>query len=243
MRSSGIAPFLTGTVLASLIVAACGASGTTPAPPSDGAPALSPSPSGTAAVVPSARQTPTPSQATPTQTPGPTFRPEPTSELGKAATRIVIGSLKVDLPVVELPEPPTDPYCDVAMWWLAYGFVPPALPGATYVLAQPRPGMFLPLLDASKVNGGSAMIGTNVDVYTAANWRFTYAISAVHRHVDAGRDALDGPLSATTPELWLQTGEGPRGTGTVLQVVAKLVSATPATQADAQPLAQPVACP
>lgn len=230
-----------GSVFAvAVVVAACGASGPTPAPPSDGAPALSPSPSETAAVVPSMRQTPRPSQTTP----APTSTPAPTPELGKAATRIVISSLEIDLPVVELPEPPTDPYCDVAMWWSAEGLlVPPGLPGATYVVAQPRPGMFLPLLDASKVNDGSAMIGTNVDVYTAANWRFTYAISALHRHVDTGRRPLDGPLSATTPELWLQTGEGPTGTGTALQVVAKLVSATPSTQADAQPLAQSVACP
>lgn len=227
------------------VLSACGASATTPEQPSDGAPPLSPAPTETAAVVPSMAKTPTPAQATPTATPAPTSIPEPTPELGRAATRIVISSLKIDMPVVELPEPPAFPYCDVAMSWSSNGlFVSPGLPGATYVLAQPRPGMFLPLLDASKVNDGSAMIGMNVDVYTAANWRFTYAISAVYRHVDATTgDALDGPLGATTRELWLQTGEGPMGTGTVLLVRAKLVSATPAAQADAQPVAQPVACP
>ena len=183
-------------------------------------------------------QTPPSSQATPTTTPA------PTPELGKAATRIVVSSLKIDMPAVELPVPPKLPYCGVAMWWSAGNrLVQPGLPGATYLVAQPRPGMFLPLLNASKLNDGSAMIGTKVDVYTAADWRFTYEISAVHRHVVPDGHALDDALSATTPELWLQTGEGPMGTKTVLLVAAKLVSASPATEADAQPLAKPVACP
>jgi hypothetical protein len=103
--------------------------------------------------------------------------------------------------------------------------------------------MFLPLLQASEVNDGTAMIGMKVDVYTSANWLFTYQISAVHRHVPSNDGhVLDGPRGAKGPELWLQTGEGPAGSTTVLLVAAKLASATLANQASAQPSAQPVAC-
>ncbi|HEX7431586.1 MAG TPA: hypothetical protein VF293_05280, partial [Candidatus Limnocylindrales bacterium] len=85
-------------------------------------------------------------------------------------------------------------------------------------------------------------IGMTVDVYTSRNWRFTYAISAVHRHVIPDAHAYDGPLAATSPELWLQTGEGPVGTRMDLLVAAKLVSEIPASQAEAQPSAKPVTC-
>jgi hypothetical protein len=130
------------------------------------------------------------------------------------------------------------------MWLMSNGlpFVLPGRPGATYILAHPRAGMFLPLLNASLVNNGKAMIRMMVDVYTSRNWRFTYAISAVHRHVVTDGHAYDGPLAATSPELWLQTGEGPRGTRTALQVAAKLESKIPASQAEAQPSAKPVTC-
>jgi sortase (surface protein transpeptidase) len=102
--------------------------------------------------------------------------------------------------------------------------------------------MFLPLLQASQVNNGTAMIGMKVDVYTSANWLFTYQISAVHRHVPSDAHALDGPQAAKDPELWLQTGEGPEGTTTVLLVAAALVSATPSSRASAQPAPKPVVC-
>jgi len=158
------------------------------------------------------------------------------------ATRIVIASLKIDLPVVELPAPPGFPYCNVAMRWLADNrLVSPGLPGATYILAQPQAGMFLPLLQDSQVNNGKALKGKKVEVYTSADWLFTYSITEVHRHVVPDSHTLDGPLAARSPELWLQTGDGP-ARSTNLLVAAKLVSANPTSHAAAQPLPKIVVC-
>ena len=167
--------------------------------------------------------------------------PSPTPDTSGVATRIVIASLKIDLPVVEQPPSGLTP-CNVAMWWNLSLFVSPGLPGATYIYAYARAGMFLPLLQASQMNNGTAMIGMKVDVYTSADWLFTYQIYAVHRHVATDSHELDGPRAAKSPELWLQTGEGPVGTPTVLLVAGTLVSATPASRTTAQPSPKPVAC-
>jgi hypothetical protein len=189
---------------------------------------------------PSPSLAPTPSP-TLTPTPKPTPEPSPTPDTSGVATRIVITSLKIDLPVVELPASGVTS-CNVAMWLNELLFVSPGLPGATYILAYARAGMFLPLLQASQVNNGAAMIGMKVDVYTSADWLFTYQIYAVHRHVATDSHAFDGPRAAKSPELWLQTGEGPVGTPTDLLVAGTLVSANPATPATAQPSPKPVAC-
>jgi hypothetical protein len=54
--------------------------------------------------------------------------------------------------------------------------------------------------------------------------------------------ALDLQLAATSPELWLQTGEGPLGSAADLLVAATLVSANPASHSAAQPSPKIVAC-
>ena len=72
----------------------------------------------------------------------------------------VIPALGIDLPVI--PSPPNEewPLCDVAeIFPLGHTQEAPGLPQATYVYAHAQPGMFLPLLSASKVNDGAAMIG------------------------------------------------------------------------------------
>ena len=91
------------------------------------------------------------SEATPTQAPAPMPTSVPTPDTSGVATRIVVALLKIDLPVVDLPAPPDLPYCDVAMWWTDNGnfVLPGRRGGSTFVLAQPRAGMFRPLLDAS----------------------------------------------------------------------------------------------
>ena len=188
--------------------------------------------------LPSVTLAPAPSP-TPTPTSEPTPSPTPTPDTSGIATRIVIASLKIDLPVVGLPPPPLV-YCNVAMWWNL--FVSPGLPGATYILAYAKAGMFLPLLQASQVNNGMAMVGMRVDVYTSADWLFTYQISAVHRHVAPDAHALDGPNAATGPELWLQTSEGGSVGSTLVLVEADLVSATPASHTAAQPSPQATQC-
>jgi sortase (surface protein transpeptidase) len=224
-------------LLAASLIAGCAASSPTATEPSVSAPATIDAPATTA---PAATVQPT-AAPTPTLKPTPSPTPMLTPDVDGTATRIAIPALHIDLPVVEVPA--GYPYCGVAMSLTVDDkLVLPGRQGATYILAHPRRGLFKPILDASQVNDGKAMVGMAVDVYTSRNWRFTYAVTAVHRHVDTGRHALDGPLAATGPELWLQTGEGPRGTRTALLVSGNLATATPVDQAEAQPSAKPVVC-
>jgi len=109
---------------------------------------------------------------------------------------------------------------------------------ATYLYAHARTGMFLPILDASKVDDGAAMIGMLVQVYTSDDQLFLYEITEVRRH----QTTLDDAASATTEQLWLQTSEGPRGTPGKTQVIAMPLSSGPADPADAHPVPKPVVC-
>ena len=68
--------------------------------------------------------------------------------------------------------------------------------------------MFLPLLDASKIQNGKKMIGMVVEVWTSDDQRFLYEITEVRRH----QHDLDDAARPTTEQLWLQTSEGPHGT-------------------------------
>ncbi len=205
----------------------------------------SPSPS-TASMVPvtppaSAAQTPTTATfppATRSFTPTPTAGPTPNT--AGVPSRIVVTELDIDLPVIELAN--EYPPCGVAMFWPDPRLALPGRPGATWILAHARDGLFLPLLTASKVDDGKAMIGTNVDVYTTMNWVFTYTISAVHRHVpaDLPEDAI---AAAAGSELWLQTGEGPAGSTTILLIQATLTNASATSESAARPSPSPVVCP
>ena len=210
---------------------------------------ISPSPSLSLATGPS----PTPgSTAMPTPTPGSTAGPSPvaestpipapTSDTGGVVTRIVIAALKIDLPVVTLPANGVH-YCNVAMWWPYPRFVQPGNPGSVYLLAHARAGMFLPLLEASLVNGGRSLLGAKVQLYTSADWVFTYIVSQVRRHISSsGTTRLSAPLAAADPELWLQTSEGATKASPLLQVVAKLMNARPADHASAHPSPKPTIC-
>jgi hypothetical protein len=153
------------------------------------------------------------------------------------ATRVVIPALEVDLPVVKPPGGPTTyPLCDVAMF--IQSLSQPGLPGATYLYAHARVGMFLPLLDASKVNDGHAMIGMLVQVYTSDDMYFLYQITEVRRHQLTLVDAV----TTRDSELWLQTSEGPNGTLEKLQVIAMPLSSGPADPKDARPTPHPLVC-
>ena len=80
-----------------------------------------------------------------------------------------------------------------------------------------------------------------VEVYTSDDMLLTYYITEVRRHVPKSNGFAD-PLSRTTETLWLQTSEGPKGTPTVLQVVALPLSAAPADHAAAHPKPHPLVC-
>jgi hypothetical protein len=185
--------------------------------------------------------TPAPT-ATAKPTPKPTTKPKPTPTTApttgkRTATRVVIPALDIDLPVVRPPGGSTTyPLCNVAMYIQTLS--QPGYGGATYLYAHARVGMFLPLLDQSKINNGKGMIGMLVQVYTSDNQYFIYQISEVRRHQLTLADAI----AAKDQELWLQTSEGPRGTPGKLQVIATPLSNGPADPKDAHPTPHPVVC-
>ncbi len=166
----------------------------------------------------------------------PTATPVPTPPADRVATRVVIQGLKIDLPIIREASGSTFPPCDVAMYITELG--QPGFGRATYLYAHARTGMFLPILTASRVNNGAAMLGMLVEVYTSDDQLFVYKVSEVRRH----QLDLDGAIAATTEQIWLQTSEGPRGTLPKTQLVATFVSSGAADPAAAHPTPRPVAC-
>lgn len=169
----------------------------------------------------------------PVATASPTAEPTPPAD--RVATRVVISALGIDLPVIKQPDP-RYPACDVAMYHEAFG--QPGFGRATYLYAHARDGMFLPILTASKVNDGAAMLGMIVEVYTSDDQVYLYEISEVRRH----QLDLDDAIAATTEQVWLQTSEGPKGTRPKTQVVARFLSSGPADYAAAHPEPRPRVC-
>ena len=207
-----------------------GGPGSSAAPPASLVPTPTPTPGGSSS--PGAS---TPSPGASTASPGGSASPAAPAD--RVATRVVIPALGIDLPVVKPPGgPDTYPLCNVAMY--IQELSQPGLPGATYLYAHARTGMFLPLLEQSKVNNGAAMIGMLVEVYTSDDRLFLYEITEVRRH----QLTLDAALAATESELWLQTSEGPNGTLEKLQVIARPLSSGPADPAQAHPVPKPVVC-
>ena len=162
----------------------------------------------------------------------PSVGPSPTP-VNRVTTRVVVPALDIDLPVVK---PPAGfPYCNVAMY-LAI-FSQPGLPGATYIFAHARQGMFLPLLTHEQ---NDVMIGMTVWVYTSDDQVFLYKIFRVRSGFPA--DASLGDLKVKDGELWLQTSEGPKNSSTKLQVVANFLTSHGVAHTDAHPKAHPVVC-
>ena len=158
------------------------------------------------------------------------------------ASRIVIPSLDIDLPVVAgdiqvVGNEPGYPLCDVAM--SMPGFVQPGEPGTTYIYAHAQKGMFLPLLRASLINSGAAMVGALVEVYTTTDELHLYQISTVKPHAT---DLTLATQNGATEQLVLQTSEGPSGTVPKLQIAAMPVSTVPAASDVAVPSAVPRVC-
>jgi hypothetical protein len=165
--------------------------------------------------------------------------PAPSFPAGRVATRVRIAALKIDLPVIKPPPGDVYPLCDVAMFLQAGDALgQPGQGKATYLYAHAREGMFLPILDASKISNGKKMLGMVVEVYTSDDQRFLYEITEVRRH----QLDLNDALTATSEELWLQTSEGPKGTPGKTQVVAAFLSQEAAGPAESHPTAKPVVC-
>ena len=159
----------------------------------------------------------------------------------RVATRVVVEALGIDLPVIAQPNP-AYPSCNVAMYFEHPLLGQPGQGKATYLYAHARTGMFLALLNESKRNGGKAMIGMIVSVYTSDDQRFVYKVSAVLPRVPADEHFLDKALAARQETLWLQTSTGPGGSFPKLQVVARAVGVEPADHAFANPRPRPVNC-
>ncbi|MBF8289724.1 MAG: Sortase [Chloroflexi bacterium] len=172
---------------------------------------------------------------TPRPSGAPTPVPTPTFPADRLATRIVVAALGIDLAVIKQPDP-SYPACDVAMYFEALG--QPGSGGATYLYAHARTGMFLPILEASKVNDGARMLGMLVEVYTSDDQLFLYEITEVRRH----QLDLDDAIAATSEQVWLQTSEGPKGTRPKTQVVARFLSSGAADHDAAHPVARPTVC-
>ena len=150
------------------------------------------------------------------------------------ATRIAIAGLKIDLSVVK---PPSGfPLCNVAMYFPTLS--QPREGGVSLLYAHARVGMFLPLLERSKINNGASLLGATILVWTSNDLVSTYRIVRVRRHVTT----LDGAFNATSEQLWVQTSEGPHGTPGKLIVVAKRVGTQQATHAAAHPAPHPLVC-
>ncbi|HEY2916793.1 MAG TPA: sortase [Candidatus Limnocylindrales bacterium] len=163
--------------------------------------------------------------------------PDASFPADRVATRIVIPSLRIDLPVIRQPPGTGDfPLCDVAMYLVDLG--QPGSGRATYIYAHAREGMFYNLLTASQDRNGARMIGAVVEVYTSDDKLFLYQIFEVRRHQHDLADAFaDGSGS-----LWIQTSEGPNNSYPKLQVVASFQSVQDANPNDAHPEAHPREC-
>jgi len=160
------------------------------------------------------------------------------------ATRIVIASQDIDLPIISRDKrikgqgPDKYPPCDVALYHTA--FQQPGDPGTTYIYAHARDGMFLPLLLASQHQDGASIIGALVQVYTSDDREYVYQITQVKRHALDFSLALDAPPGSQ--QLILQTSEGPRGTVPKLQILAEPVDVLDASSHDSNPKPHPRAC-
>ena len=224
------------------------APGTTPSPVPSDMPTGQP-PTGGPTQPPSGGPTSDPTAGpgngpTPQPTPRSSGTPPPTTAPGSHgfATRIVIPSLDIDLPVVpsDLVVPGNEgfyPLCDVAIYMV--GFVQPGQAGTTYIYGHAQDGMFAPLLRASRYNNGASMIGALVEVYTSDNMLHMYEITLVKRH------ATDLSITRVPPgvhQLVLQTSEGWSGHVQKLQIAARPLAVLPASAREANPVPHPRVC-
>ncbi len=149
------------------------------------------------------------------------------------ATRVVVPGYHVDLPIVRGPS--GYPYCNVAMYMPSLS--QPLEPGVSFIYAHARTGMFLPLLQQYRANGGRNLIGKQVYVYTSASMRHVYQITSV-----VVMKSVQSAAGITSERLWLQTSTGPNFTYPKLVIKATRISSAPTTYAASHPAAKIVKC-
>ena len=150
-------------------------------------------------------------------------------------TRVIFPAIRISLAVIRQNNT-AFPYCGVAMYLPALH--QPAEPGVTMIYAHARTGMFLPLLTASQVNNGAALIGQPIQVYTSDSKLYVYTVVKVQRHVTS----LDLAFAMRSRMVWLQTSEGPFRYSTKLFVLSRPSSVSATTYAAAHPVAHPYTC-
>ncbi len=172
--------------------------------------------------------------------PSPSPSPSPAAvDPGARPTRVAIPVLRIDLPVVTPPRNSTWPLCDVAEYFGAPAFQHPGAGGVTYMYAHAQEGMFLPILEASRVNRGLALVGRTVKIWTARNQLFTYRITRVRRH----QKSLAWAYALPANSLVLQTSEDQYRTGAKVMLQATQVGPpVAASPAEARPRARPRVC-
>jgi len=207
-----------------------------PTPPFSGG-IDTPPPTTVPSVVPATPTPRPPATGSPGFSPPIPATPTPTPFPKGTATRVVVPALKIDLPIIEGNEP--FPPCGVALYLPS--FQQPGQPGTTYLYAHARKGMFLPLLEQSKVNNGKKMLGYTVLVYTSENKVYRYEISQVKRNVER-TDWSITEIPEGDQQVILQTSETPFAEGTKLQIVATPVLVQEAAPAEANPTPQPRKC-
>jgi hypothetical protein len=174
----------------------------------------------------------------------PSAGPSPSADPHRLATRVVVASLGIDLPIIAQPNP-AYPSCNVAMYYQDPRLGQPGSGRSIYLYAHARTGMFYPLYERATLGrhgGQRSLLGLRVDVYTSDDQVHHYQVTQVRPRVKADNHFLDGPLAVTSETLWLQTSTGPGGQYPKLQVVAEPVFVEDATHAQAHPRAHPVNC-
>ena len=193
----------------------------------------------TAGLFPTPQPTATPFAATPSRTPFPTITPavptatpEPTGK----ASRIIIPALNIDMPIVQAPQ--GFPYCNVAQY--VKEFSQPGRDGTTVIGAHARPGNFLAIHDAARINDGAPMLGMLVLVYTSDARLHLYEIDLVLRN-QTNYDVV-ALAPGVTQQLVITTSEGGRNDPNKIMVRARHLYETAADPARANPTPHIVVC-
>jgi len=150
------------------------------------------------------------------------------------ATRVTIGSLNINLPVIRGPN--AYPKCKVAMY--APSVAQPREPGYTFIYAHARTGMFLPMLTQFRNHGAAGLLGRVVKVYTSDSYVSYYKINFVKKT----SDSFAGAFSLSTERLRLQTSTGPNYTYPKLIADAYRYKTVKTTYSASHPTPHPVSC-
>jgi hypothetical protein len=157
-----------------------------------------------------------------------------------SATRVRVpaqGVLNTTIDMAVVRGPNGYPYCNVAMYMGALNQPTEPAPGATFIFAHARSGMFLPLLKQWQKNKGVDLIGKLAYVWTSNNKVHVYEIYLAKQTND-----VQPAVGEVADRLWLQTSTGPNYTYPKLVIKAKRIETRSVSYESAHPKARPVSC-